>query len=133
MAYVWEIAKSLELFTEIDESEKESVEAICQQALDEINTKLKPGVDLTDPRITSAATGIAFYNLCVKRSNKKGEADMSSFKAGDLSISFSEGSSPEKLSLAKEIRDKAMLDLTPLVADNGFFFGKVDIYDTNPA
>lgn len=133
MAYVWEVAKSLELLTEIEESEKEAVESICQQALDEINLKLKPGIDLTDPRITSAATGVAFYKLCVKRANKKDVADMSSFKAGDLSIAFNEANASEQLGLAKELRDKAMLDLTPLVADNGFFFGKVDVYDTNPA
>lgn len=132
MAYIWEITKALELLTDIDESEKETVEAISQQALDEINHQLKPDVDFTDPRIVSAAAGIAFYNLCVKRAGKKSETDMASFKAGDLSVSFNEVSSSEQLSLAKEIRDKAMLGLTPLVADNGFFFGKVDIYDTNP-
>ncbi len=133
MAYVWEVAKALGLLTEIDEEEKECIEAVCQQALDEINAKLKPDVELTDPRITSAATGVAFYNLCIKRSAGRKENDMSSFKAGDLSVSFNEGGFSEQLSLAKEIRDKATLDLTPLLADNGFFFGKVDVYDTNSA
>ena len=133
MAYVWEVAKALGLLTEIDADEKECVEAVCQKALDEINAKLKPDVELTDPRITSAAAGIAFYSLCVKRSGNKKENDMSAFKAGDLSVSFSESSPTEQLSLAKEIRDKAMLDLTPLLKDYGFFFGKVDVYDPKPA
>ena len=67
MAYVWEVAKALGLLTEIDADEKECVEAVCQQALDEINAKLKPDVVLTDPRITSAAAGFAFYSLCVSK------------------------------------------------------------------
>ena len=132
MAYVWEVKRALELLTDVDE-EKETVEAICQQALDEINQKLKPDADPADPRIISAAAGVAFYTLCVKRRGKKGESDMTAFKAGDLSVSFNEADPAAQLSLAKEIRDKAVLDLTPLVADNGFFFGKVDVYDTNPA
>ncbi len=133
MAYIWEVAKALELMTEIDENEKETVEAICQQALDDVNARLKTDIDLTDPRITSAAAGIAFYGLCVKRANQKGDADMSSFKAGDLSISFNEVSSSKQLSLAKEIRDKALLELIPLACDNGFYFRKVDVYDSDPA
>ena len=133
MAYIWEVTDSLSLLTDIDDGEKETVEAICQRALDEINSKLKPDVEQTDTRITSAAASLAFYNLCVKRLSLQDETNMSSFKAGDLSVSYNTADPKEQLSLAKEIRDKAMIDLIPLLADNGFYFGKVDIYDRNSA
>ncbi|MBQ8784255.1 MAG: hypothetical protein IJZ57_10855 [Clostridia bacterium] len=133
MAYIWEVTDALSLLTDIADSEKETAEAICQRALDEINAKLKPEVEQTDPRIAAAAAGIAFYKLCIKRCGIQKEAEMTSFKAGDLSISYSTADAKEQLSLAKEICDKAMLEITPLLSDNGFYFGKVDIYDANPA
>lgn len=133
MAYIWEVTDALSLLTDISDSEKETVEAICQRSLDEINSKLKSEAEQTDPRIAAAATAQAFYSLCIRRLSFKEEANMSSFKAGDLSISYDSANSQEQLNLAKDIRDKAMLELAPLLADNGFYFGKVDVYDRDRA
>lgn len=129
MAYLWEVTEALSLLTDIEQSEKEMSETICRHCLDEIHTLLRPDVEQTDPRIVAAAAGRAFYNLLVKRTWLQEESKMSSFKAGDLSISYDSATTPEQLLCAKEIRDKTMLELTPLLKDNGFYFGKVDVYD----
>ena len=53
--------------------------------------------------------------------------NMSGFKAGDLSISYDKADSQQQLKLAGEIRDNALKELTPLLKDNGFYVGMVDI------
>ncbi len=133
MAYVWEVTEALSLLTDIEEKEKEIAESICQHCLDEIVCILRPDVQQADPRIVAAAAGKAFYNLCIKRAWAQEESNMSSFKAGDLSISYNSVSSQEQLNSAKQIRDNAMAELMPLVSDNGFFFGKVDVYESDRA
>ncbi len=127
MANVWEVMDALSLMTNVDESEKESVMGICQLSLNEILSRIRPDADLADPRITSAAAGQSFYMLCVKRSATETSTNMSGFKAGDLSISYDTVSPASQTELAEKIRDKALQELTPLLSDNGFFFGKVDI------
>ncbi len=129
MAYVWEVTEALSLLTDVAEGEKETVEAICQRCLDEICALLRPEAELTDPRIITAAAGKALYNLCIKRAWSQQENNMTSFKAGDLSVSYNSLDIQQQLVSAKEISDNAMRELTPLLNDNGFYFGKVDIYD----
>ncbi len=129
MAYVWEVTEALSLLTDIAENEKEASETICRHCLDEIINLLRPDAEQTDPRIIAAAAGRAFYNLCIKRAWNQEEAKMSSFKAGDLSISYDSANATDQLDTAKEIRDRTLAELTPLLQDNGFFFGKVDVYD----
>lgn len=129
MAYVWEVTEALSLMTNISENEKEISETICRHCLDDICTLLRPDAEQNDPRIVAAAAGKAFYNICLKRAWFQEESRMSSFKAGDLSVSFDSADAQEQLKTAKEVRDKAMAELTPLLSDNGFFFGKVDVYD----
>lgn len=126
MAYLWEVTEALSLLCQTQEDE-ETVSLVCQKALDEINAKLKPDADLTDPRITSAAAAQAFYNLSVKQCNSQSEENLSGFKAGDLSISYDTVNYTQQLEIAKELRDNAMKELTPLVRDCGFFFGSVMI------
>ncbi|MBQ8227561.1 MAG: hypothetical protein IJZ88_00960 [Clostridia bacterium] len=129
MAYVWEVTEALSLLTDITQNEKETSETICRHCLEETLNLLRPDANQSDPRIVAAAAARAFYNLCIKRTWLQEESKMTSFKAGDLSVSYDSASVQEQLNSAKEIRDKAMLELTPLIADNGFYFGKVDIYD----
>ncbi len=126
MAYLWEVTEALSLLCEADEND-ETVVSICTKALDEINSRLKPDADLTDPRITAAAAGQAFYNLTVKRLGTQSTENLSGFKAGDLSISYDTVNHTQALETAKEIRDTAFRELTPLLSDNGFFFGSVRV------
>lgn len=129
MAYVWEVTEALSLLTDIDHTEKETAESICRRCLDEILTMVRPDVEQSDPRIISAAAGKAFYHLCIKRLRAQEEETMTNFKAGDLSVSYESAKEHNQLNCAKEVCSKAMTELTPLLTDNGFFFGKVDIYD----
>lgn len=127
MANVWDVMDSLLLMTDIHESERKPAMVICERSLDEIVSCLSDNADTSDPRINSAAAAQAFYTLCVKRNSLSETTNMSGFKAGDLSVSYDTVSPQQQLELAKEIRDKAMQNLIPLLADNGFFVGKVDI------
>lgn len=127
MANIWEVADSLALLTHIDDSEKQTVMGICEISLKEINSRLRHDADFYDPRITAAAAAQAFYTLCVRRNTSASEANMSGFKAGDLSISYDKADSQQQLKLAGEIRDNALKELTPLLKDNGFYVGMVDI------
>ena len=127
MANIWEVMDSLLLMTDIQESERKPAMVICEHALKEVMSCLSDTADTSDPRITSAAAARAFYTLCVKRASQSETTNMSGFKAGDLSVSYDTVNPQQQLELAKEILGKAMQALIPLLADNGFFVGKVDI------
>ncbi len=129
MAYTWDVFQSLCLMIEISEEETEVAKTICEISLKEVLARVRPDVDIFDPRINSAAAAQALYSLCIKRLSCEEVTGLSSFKAGDLSVAYDDKGSRRQLELAKEILAKAMENLTPLLIDNGFYVGKVDVYD----
>lgn len=95
---------------------------LCEAASSELSAMIKPDADPNDIRLVSAAAAIANYRLNTK--NTFSENGISSFKAGDISISVS---GTEAIASAKADRDDAMQKALPLLTDNGFFFGQVSI------
>lgn len=126
MSNVWEVFDTLKQYTDISEDEKETVMGLCANALEDICSRLKPDADPSDRRIISAASAQAFYMLCIKKSAPPDDG-MTSFKAGDLSLTYSRQNYQQQAQLAKELAQQAMRQLAGLIEDSGFYFGKVDV------
>ncbi len=95
---------------------------ICEAASAELSSKIKDGADPDDIRLVGAAAAEVNYRLCTK--NIFSENGISSFKAGDVSISVS-GS--ESIEAAEKEKNSAYLKALPLLNDDGFFFGQVSV------
>lgn len=126
MADAFDVLDSLQQITELRDEEKSSAESLCSHALFFVTSRLKADADPYDSRIVTAAAAQAFFNLCLKRASRDDDG-ITSFKAGDLTVSKDSAQIDKALALAKEIRDEAFLKLTPLLSDESFFFEKVDI------
>ena len=126
MFNVREVFDILKQYTDISEDEKETAMGLCSNALEDIRSHLKPEADPEDRRIITAAGAQAFYMLCIKKSAPPDDG-MTSFKAGDLSLTYSRQNYQQQAQLAKELAQQAMRQLAGLIEDGGFYFGKVDI------
>lgn len=114
-------------FITLNDTNTQEVVELCGQCFQSILKELKPDTDTEDPRILNAAAAKAFYLLCVKEKSNQTTGGITSFKAGDLSISQKENEIDGKLETAKKLYESELKKLTPLYEDTGFFAGKVDI------
>ena len=126
MSNVLEAFNALKLYTDISDEEKEAAVELCTNALEDISSRLKRPDDASDRRVIAAAGAQAYYMLCIKRSAPPDDG-ITSFKAGDLSMTYNSQVGNQQIQLAKELLAQAMRQLAGLVEDNGFYFGKVDI------
>ncbi len=100
----------------------EELAPLCTAAAREIMPVIKPEAELSDIRLINLAAAIANHRLCIR--NMHSEEAVTSFKAGDVSVSIS----PEALiEQAEKERAAATAAALPLLKDNGFFFGQVSI------
>ncbi|MCQ2471336.1 MAG: hypothetical protein MJ147_04790 [Clostridia bacterium] len=119
---VYEVLKHL---TAVDSTQE--IIDLCAQCFESIVKELKSGTDTDDPRILNAAAAKAFYLLCVKEKSAQTGGEITSFKAGDLSVSQKSSEAGSKLEAARKLYESELKKLTPLYEDTGFFAGKVDI------
>ena len=126
MSNVLEAFNALKLYTDISDEENEAAVELCTNALEDISSRLKRPDDASDRRVIAAAGAQAYYMLCIKRSAPPNDG-ITSFKAGDLSMTYNSQVGNQQIQLAKELLAQAMRQLAGLVEDNGFYFGKVDI------
>lgn len=122
----WEVKEYLGHLTEIEESEQEKMLELCRASLREIEAMLKPDADRNDVRIASAAASLAFYKITIKNSFSSSE-DITSFKAGDVSITQDTGGSSKQLERAEKLYSEALKSIIPLCTDNGFAFENIRI------
>ena len=99
---------------------------LCESAIINISSRLKPDCDISDRRIINAAGAKAFYMFCIKKISLKNES-LSAFKAGDLSLTYSCADSLQQIQLAREISQQAMRELAGFIEDKGFYFGQVEV------
>ena len=118
----WNVLALLKQLTDIDSADESLALQICLTALEQVQSRLRPDVSQEDIRIASAAAGIAFYTLCVRRTGSAD--DVTSFKAGDISV---QKKITDTMGFAQKIRDDALSAAAPLFRDDGFLFCKVDI------
>lgn len=123
----WEVKDSLAELTVWEDNEDESILSLCKSSLKEIEAMLKADADRTDVRIASAAAALAYYKLSVKKSFSSDSEDVTSFKAGDVSITQSRADTSRMLDKAEVLYRNALEAIIPLCTDNGFAFENIVI------
>lgn len=124
----WEVKDYLSDLTCWGEEEEEKILALCKSSLNEIESMLKADADRSDARISAVAAAKAYYKLSIKRSSSSETDGITSFKAGDVSITQnSTGNSSKILDKAEKLYHEALQVLIPLCQDNGFAFENVKI------
>ncbi|NLB36561.1 MAG: hypothetical protein GX824_04575 [Clostridiales bacterium] len=118
----WDVLTGLRQIIALDEEGAALALPLCSMSLDEIKIRLRDGVSPEDIRVTKAAVGLAYYKLVVRR--LAGEEAITSFKAGDVTVSKS---SAAALEIAAKIRDESLVDALPLMKDEEFLFRQVRI------
>ncbi len=83
---------------------------------------IRDSADPTDIRIINVAVGIAYYKLTIQRLS--GEDSITSFKAGDITVSKS---ATAALEIAGSLRDERLRAALPLLKDEEFVFKQVGI------
>ena len=122
----WDVKEYLGHLIKTDESEQAQTLELCKASLREIEAMLKPDADRNDVRIACAAAALAFYKMILKRSFAESE-DITSFKAGDVSITQDTGGSAKQLERAEKLYSQALEGIIPLCTDNGFAFENIKI------
>lgn len=100
----------------------EELAPLCTAAAREILPRISPCAEHSDVRLINLAAAMVNYRLCVK--NIHSAEGMTSFKAGDVTVSVSPNALVEQ---AEKEKASAMLAALPLLKDDGFFFGQVNI------
>ena len=116
----WNVLESLKQITDLDEEGATAALPLCHSGLEEIKVRLRDDADPNDPRVISAAAALAFYKMTLRRIDSN-EA-VTSFKAGDVTVTKSPSAMLEG---AVKIRDDALINILPLVKDEGFIFMRV--------
>ncbi len=120
----WEVKEYLGQLTDWEDSDEESILSLCKSALGEIDAMLKADADRNDVRIASAAASLAYYKLTIKRSFSAAD-EITSFKAGDVSITQGGGNSTKQLANAEKLYNEALKSILPLCTDNSFAFENI--------
>lgn len=94
----------------------------CEAAARELTVKLREDADEGDIRLLNLAAAMANYTVVLK--GLAGEDGITSFKAGDVSITKG-GAHADAVAHAQVSR--AMLAALPLLKDDGFHFAGIEI------
>lgn len=121
----WEVKDSLSQLTGWENSEEDSILTLCKTCLKEIEAMLKPDADPTDIRIAAVAAALAYYKLSLKRSFCENEEEITSFKAGDVSITQTRADISRLADKAEAHYRKSLEAILPLCRDNGFAFENI--------
>ena len=123
----WEVKENLSSLVGLSSDEEENALQLCRECFNEIAAGLKADADTEDARVTAAAAGLAYYKLMLKRNTQTASDEITSFKAGDVSISQGKADTAAQLKTADEYYRQCMSKLIPLCEDNGFAVKNVRI------
>lgn len=104
-------------FISFDESKKDEIYSICAVNTERVLSVLKDKNLADNPKLLQAAASMSFYDYAVKFASE-GNDGITSFKAGDITISKSEQSLIE---IAEKMRNEALADIVPFMSDDEFF------------
>lgn len=121
-----EVKDYLGELTDITVYEEELILNLCRSALKEIEAKLRSDVDRSDYRIVAASAALAHYKLVLKTSNSD-EFEMTSFKAGDVTIQQSTKEREKLLENVESFYEKKLIELIPLCRDDNFAFRQIKV------
>ena len=122
-----EVKDSLSRLVDLTPTETAGAEALCRECFKEITAGLKADADSEDARVTAAAAGLAYYKLILKRTGEAATEDITSFKAGDVSISQGKSDTSRQLGNAENYFKQCYAKIVPLCEDNGFAFTNVRV------
>ena len=111
----WNVLSDLCAVTQLNAAERAAVLPLCRCALERLQSQLRPDADPEDRRIARAAAADAHYDWTLRRLSQ--EESVTSFKAGDVTISRSADAA---LEIASRLRSEARLAVLPLLRDPYF-------------
>jgi len=105
----------------IDLDEQAAMEALpfCAAAMEQLTPQLKIECR-NDPRLNQAAAAMACCMLLRRGAGPDGFEGISSFKAGDITVTKGGGSAKDRMAWAEQARKTAMEDIRGLLKDTGF-------------
>ena len=121
MIDIWSILDALRR-NHAAEGTDEELTPLCAAAAKELEVRMRKDADCTDIRLINAGAAIVNYRLCVKKSATAEE--VTSFKAGDVTINISPSAIIER---AEKEKSEALMEVLPLLRDEGFVFRQVCI------
>lgn len=117
----WKVLAALRTNYSVEGTDEELM-PLCSAAAAELEVRLREDADCFDIRLANAAAAAANYRLCVRRISSQQE--ITSFKAGDVTVSISPSAMIER---AEKEKSEAMLAVLPLLKDEEFVFRQVSI------
>ncbi len=120
MTTSWNVLARFRQLIDIDDTEAEKILPLCVVNLQRIQAQLRSDVNQDDVRIAEAAAALTYYDYAIKLSSETD--DVTSFKAGDITVSKSVSSLTEN---AEKMKNSALLELVPLMKDTNFVFMNV--------
>lgn len=117
MTTSWNVLSRFRQLINVDVLEAEKVLPLCVVNLQRIQAQLRSDADPDDIRITEAAAALTYYDYAVRLSAETD--DVTSFKAGDITVNRTTSSLTEN---AEKIKKSALLELVPLMKDTNFIF-----------
>lgn len=121
-----DVLEALKQIANVGESDYQQTVDLCRQCFESLKKELKAEVNTEDPRVINAAAADAFYLMCIKEKNAH-QGGVTSFKAGDMSITQSDDDIDGRLKSAEKLCTETRKKLIPLFEDKGFFAGAVDV------
>ncbi len=100
----------------------EELAPLCAAAAKEISARLKKNAEQSDIRLINLAAAMVNHRLCMR--DLHSQEGVTSFKAGDVTVSISPCALVEQAEKEKAAATAAAL---PLLRDDGFFFGQVSV------
>ena len=119
----YSILGRLKLMLELDEAGAMEALPFCAAALEQLLPQVKYE-HRKDPRLDQAAAAMACRWLLQR--GKAGDSfdGISSFKAGDITVTKKQDNAKDSMAWAELARKSAMEDIRPLLKDTGFYAGE---------
>ena len=121
MIDIWSILDALRRNHAVEGTDEE-LAPLCAAAAKELEAKVREDADCRDIRLINAGAAMVNYRLCMKKS--VADEGVTSFKAGDVTVSISPSAIIER---AEKEKSEALIDALPLFRDDGFVFRQVSI------
>ncbi|HIQ81202.1 MAG TPA: hypothetical protein IAD32_07985 [Candidatus Scatavimonas merdigallinarum] len=116
-----EVYERFLLIADMDQEEGSKWAVLCNEAIEDIQNMCKSGTDiqLNGRRLSAAAAALAFYKMALMQNAAE---DVSSFKAGDISIQMG-----SRCTKAQQAWLCAKAHISDLIRDEDFLFEQVTI------